>query len=73
MMFGYLSTLGYGVLVLSDGADGISAALVVNVLLLLLVYRRNNSRYHYYNQPASMAEGSEGFSQCADASSCICL
>jgi hypothetical protein len=41
-MLGCLSTLGSGVLVLSAGADGISAALVVNVLLLLLVYRRNN-------------------------------
>ena len=38
----------------------VSAALVVNVVLLLLAYCRNNSRYHYYNQPASMAEGSEG-------------
>ena len=38
----------------------VSTSLVVNVILLLLVYRRNNSRYHYYNQPASMAEGSEG-------------
>jgi len=40
----------------------VSAALVFNVvlLLLLLAYGRNNSRYHYYDQPASMAEGSEG-------------
>jgi len=39
----------------------VSAALVFNVvLLLLLAYCRNNSRYHYYDQPASMAEGSEG-------------
>ena len=37
----------------------VSAALVVNVVFLLLVYR-NNSHYHYYNQPASVAEGPEG-------------
>ena len=38
----------------------VSAALVVNVVLLPLIYCRNNSRYHHYDQPASMAEGSEG-------------
>ena len=58
MMVGCLSTVGFEVVV-SVELVVVVAASVVNVILS--VYRRNNSHYHYYNQPASVAEGSEGF------------